>query len=56
VLKRRLADRIHAMPVPGVLDISTDEWKPSDPWIRKLTGVDLSVRRPQDKFYIFRIG
>ena len=54
--KKALIQRITSMPVPGVIELTQEDWRPSDPWLRKITGVDLSVRRPNDKFYIFRIG
>ena len=55
-IKHALRERILAMPVPGIIELSETEWRPSEPWIRKIPGVDLSVRRPNNKFYIFRIG
>lgn len=54
--KRTLLDRIHAMPVPGVLDLTHADWIPSDKWLRTIPQADLSVRRTQNKTYIFRIG
>lgn len=54
-LKIHLTQRIKALPVPGVLDITNEPWKPSDPWLRKLEGVTLSVRREHNKYFIFRI-
>lgn len=53
--KRRLLDRIHATPIPGVLDLTGAEWIPSEPWLRKVPGVTLSVRRSHENFYLFRI-
>ena len=55
-IKNALRERILAMPVPGIIELTQEDWRPSDPWLRKIPGVDLSVRRPNDKFYIFRIG
>lgn len=55
--KRRLLERIDAMPVPGVLDLSGAEWIPSDKWLREVPRADLSVRRPQaGKLFVFRVG
>lgn len=53
--KLRLLKRIGAMPVPGVLDLTGAEWIPSEPWLRKVPGVTLSVRRSHENFYLFRI-
>lgn len=55
-IKHRLRDQLQSMPVPGVLDLTHAEWIPSDPWLRKVPGVKLSVRREHKRFYIFRIA
>lgn len=55
-LKQRLIKRILAMPVPGVLDLTGEEWIPSDPWLRKIPGVRLSRRFEHDRKFLFRIG
>lgn len=55
-VKKRLLDRIHAMPVPGALDLTDAEWIPSIPWLRKVPLAKLSIRAEHNKFFIFRIG
>lgn len=55
-VKKRLLERIHAMPIPGALDLTDAEWIPSDPWLRKIPGVKLSRRYEHNKFFIFRVG
>lgn len=55
-VKQALLDKIHMLPVPGALDLTTADWQPSDKWLRTVPRADLSVRRVNNRTYIFRIG
>lgn len=51
-----LRRRLHKMPVPGVIEITGDDWIPSSRWVNLQKMGVFSCRRFEGRFFIFRLS
>jgi hypothetical protein len=50
-----LRERLAAMTVPSVIDLTDAPWRPSNTWILRQTRGTYSIRRWGRKFFVFRL-